>query len=162
MPVMNTRLLRALSEVKDLRKLLAETDYLRRMRQQQHCEQECASQSRRLAQYRSALPQQRTAILGALAERPVAVREVHDAQAALRKLEHQLNTEQSSHVKLEESYRQACIDREAAQRKYAAATQRHQRFQELKVRDSAFAAEQRNATEQAELEDRPANALPQG
>ncbi|HEY4318352.1 MAG TPA: hypothetical protein VGN04_12185 [Herbaspirillum sp.] len=137
---------------------MAETEYFRRLRQQRDCEQECALDAHRLARFKSELPLQRAAILDELAERPVDVRQVNDAQSALRKLQHQLLKAESRHQALEESHRQACLGRDEAYRKYTAAMRRHQKFHEIKVRDDLCAAEQGNAMEQTELEDRPFSA----
>jgi hypothetical protein len=159
--VMNTRrVLHALSEVKDMRKLLAETEYFRSLQEQRRCEQECTQDAQRLAQFKSALPGQRAAILEALAEHPVDIKEIDAAQSALRKLQHQLLTTESKHKSLEEKHRKACLAKEAAYRKYTSAMRRQQKFHEIKVRDDLRAAEQCNAMEQAELEDRPLSRSP--
>lgn len=147
--------LRALSHVKDVRKLLAETDYLRQSRQERHCGQECADHSRQLDRYRNALPGKRALILDELAARPVDLRGIHDAQSALRKLQHQLNGAEAAQEKLETAYRQASADKEAARQKYTAAMRKHQKFYEMKDREDLVAVAQSNAMEQTEMEDRP-------
>lgn len=149
------RELHALSHVKDLRKLLAETDYLRRSHRERQCEQERAEHARRLDRCRGELPEKRARILDDLAGRPVDLRKIHDAQSALRKLLHELNSAETAQKELENAAGQARTDKEAAYRKYTAAMRKHEKFQDIKRRADSHAAEQCNAIEQAEIEDRP-------
>jgi hypothetical protein len=149
-----SRTLRALSHVKDLRKTLAEAEYLRRLRQQRDLQQDCDIHARQLARSKSMLPQQKAAVMAELRARPCDVWEIHSAHETVRRLHVRVETLEQECLELRKKHQEACADQESARHKFMTATRQLQKFQEIGKRNDTSMIQQCNEQEQAELEDR--------
>jgi hypothetical protein len=146
--------LRALSHVKDVRKSLAEAEYLRRLRQQRDLRQDCHSHNQRLEHSKLILPRQKAAILAELAARPVDIRKIHSAHEAVRTLHRRIEMLEQKRREVQEKHREACDKETTARRNFTVATRQSQKFQEIKTRCDKLIIQQSDEREQAELEDR--------
>jgi chromatin segregation and condensation protein Rec8/ScpA/Scc1 (kleisin family) len=144
----------ALSQVKDLRKSLAEAEYLRRLRHQRDMQQDCSTHQQRLEHSKSLLPRQKAAILAELTARPVDLRKIHSAHETIRTLHHRIEILERKRQELEEKYREACSKEASARRNFTEATRQLQKFQEVSTYYDKLARRQLDEQEQGELEDR--------
>jgi hypothetical protein len=155
MPDMNAaHTLRALSHVKDVRKSLAEAEYLRRLREQRDLQQDRHIHEQRLEHSKSILPRQKAAILAELAARPVDMRKIHTAHETVRTLHRRIEMLEQKQRELEEQHLKARDKETSARRNFTIATRQLQKFQEIRVRCDKLVLQQSDEREQAELEDR--------
>jgi hypothetical protein len=155
MPDLNSaHTLRALSHVKEVRKSLAEAEYLRRLRQQRDLRQDWRSHDQRLEHSKSILPRQKAVILTELAARPVDIRKIHSAHETVRTLDRRIEMLEQKRREIQEKHREACDKEAAARRNFTVATRQLQKFHEIKTRCDKLIIRQSDEQEQAELEDR--------
>jgi uncharacterized protein (UPF0335 family) len=155
MPDVNKpQVLRALTHIKEMRKSLAEAEYLRRLRHQQRLHQDYANHVERLDAFKSTLPHQKALILEELASHPVDQRQIHSAHGVIRNLQQRMATLEQERKELAQKHDDACTEKNLAHRKFTTATHQQQKFKEIKMRSDILVTQYANEREQSELEDR--------
>lgn len=154
------KLLRGLLTVKDVRKSLAETDYLRCSKQERQRHTDWTLQSECLERNRVALPTRQAAILRGLRIKPVGLQEIHCAHEMIASLHDTVAAMEQENTTLMSSYQQACDATKTAHLKLGQAAHQLEKFQGIKARSNAKLACGAEIREEAELEERPQAGIP--
>lgn len=148
------KLLHGLLVVKDMRKSIAEADYLRCARQEQQLHAATMQQAKRLDAHRAALPTRQAAILRELRIKPVGLQEIHYAHEMVSKLHDTLATLEQEHSALMADYHLACDTTGKARAKLTGALHQVEKFRTIKTQNDTRRTHDINLGEEGELEDR--------
>lgn len=148
------KLLHGLLVVKDLRKSVAEADYLRCARQEQQRHAAAVQQAKRLDAHRAALPARQASILRGLRIKPVGLQEIHYAHEMVSKLHDTLATLEQERGALMADYHLACDATGKARAKLTGAIHQVEKFRTVKTHNDARRIHNLNLGEEGELEDR--------
>lgn len=147
------KLLHGLLAVKDMRKSLAETDYLRCAREEQQLHAASAQQAERLDTHRAALPARQTAILHALRIRPVSLQEIHYAHEMVSKLHETVAALEQERSTLMADHQLACDATGKARARLTGAMHQVEKFRSIKTDNDIRRNRDINFGEEGELED---------